>query len=302
MAYLLPNVPLVPALVDILFHARSLLIGLLLVQTQFLVQSAVRLIITYRCTTPVLIVSCRFSVCTSLLMASRDSNARGTSTFHVFRCGAHGKWPLPPHLQPFWSCSQLRILWRWLGPRLLPPPLFVDRVFLRVLVAIMTMEQALYSTWTESSSGKHNIPSNMFDQIRIASMSPPSAPSDDDVSYTRLPRRKRLGMSQARSSTWTFRLKSQHRRIWILFSLRHPLMSLRHPLSKIESPAHLMAASTHKCSCPRSKMSLITKNQRPLSQRSNFRRVTPRIHLPPLQHLRPCGSMRPIPRLWISSP
>ena len=184
MAYLLPDVPLVPALVDIVFHAHSLLIGLLLVQTQFLVQSAVRLIITYRCTTPVLIVSCRFSVCTSLLMASRDSNARGTSTFHVFRCGAHGKWPLPPHLQPFWSCSQLRILWRWLGPRLLPPPLFVDRVFLRVLVAIMTMEQALHSTWTESSSGKHNIPSNMFDQIRIASMSPPSAPSDDDVSYS----------------------------------------------------------------------------------------------------------------------
>ena len=184
MAYLLPDVPLVPALVDILFHARSLLIGLLLVQTQFLVQSAVSVIITYRCTTPVLIVSCRFSVCTSLLMASRDSNARGTSTFHVFRCGAHGKWPLPPHLQPFWSCSQLRILWRWLGPRLLPPPLFVDRVFLRALVAIMTMEPALYSTWTESSSGKPNIHSNMFDQIPIASMSPPSAPSDDDVSYS----------------------------------------------------------------------------------------------------------------------
>lgn len=109
MAYLLPDVPLVPALVDIVFHAHSLLIGLLLVQTQFLVQSAVSVIITYRCTTPVLIVSCRFSVCTSLPMASRDRNARGTSTFHVFRCGAHGKWPLPPHLQPFWSCSQLCI-------------------------------------------------------------------------------------------------------------------------------------------------------------------------------------------------
>jgi len=185
MAYLLPDVPLVPALVDIVFHAHSLLIGLLLVQTQFLVQSAVSVIITYRCTTPVLIVSCRFSVCTSLPMASRDRNARGTSTFHVFRCGAHGKWPLPPHLQPFWSCSQLCIFVAVAGAlAFAATSLFVDRVFLRALVAIMTMEPALYSSWTESSSGKPNIHSNMFDQIPIASMSPPSAPSDDDVSYS----------------------------------------------------------------------------------------------------------------------
>ena len=92
MAYLLPVVPLVPALVDIVFHAHSLLIGLLLVQTQFLVQSAVSVIITYRCTTPVLIVSCRFSVCTSLLMASRDRNARGTSTFHGPHSETRGQW------------------------------------------------------------------------------------------------------------------------------------------------------------------------------------------------------------------
>ena len=84
----------------------------------------------------------------------------------------------------FGHAASCVFLWRWLEPRLLPPPLFVDRVFLRVFVAIMTMEPALYSTWTESSSGKPNIHSNMFDQIPIASMSPPSAPSDDDVSYS----------------------------------------------------------------------------------------------------------------------
>ena len=84
----------------------------------------------------------------------------------------------------FGHAASCVFLWRWLEPRLLPPPPFVDRVFLRAFVAIMTMEPALYSTWTESSSGKPNIHSNMFDQIPIASMSPPSAPSDDDVSYS----------------------------------------------------------------------------------------------------------------------
>lgn len=84
-----------------------------------------------------------------------------------------------------WPCSQVRFFCGGgcrLGPR--RHRLFVVRVFLGLLVGTMTIDQALYSTLGDPSSSKHNVPSNMIDQIPIASMSPPSAPSDDDVSYS----------------------------------------------------------------------------------------------------------------------
>lgn len=85
-----------------------------------------------------------------------------------------------------WPCSQVRffLVAVAVSSALAATVSFVVRVFLCLLVAIMTVGQALYSTWTDPSTGKHHSPSNMIDQIPIVSMSPPSAPSDDDVSYS----------------------------------------------------------------------------------------------------------------------